>query len=98
MADKATIIDQHLGDGDFYASLAKLAEEVVAEVEAATKGMTAIERKEYFLRGARDHLAKLHELKAADVLIEQAEQRIARLTKELADLKSADAPAEGEAW
>ena len=72
---------------DFYSEIAKLAEEEAAEIEKATKGMTEIERKEYFLAGAREHLEILHELKAPKFLIEQAEQRIARLAKELAELK-----------
>lgn len=76
---------------DFYSDIAKLAEAEAAEIEKATKGMTEIERKEYFLAGAREHLEILRELKAAKFLIEQAEQRIERLAKELAELKAASA-------
>lgn len=73
-------------DTDFYSDLAKFANEVAAQIEAETKGMSDIQRAEYFLRGSREHLAELHNLKASRVLIEQAELRIARLAKELAGL------------
>ncbi|HVX34751.1 MAG TPA: hypothetical protein VHC71_00850 [Hyphomicrobium sp.] len=60
----------------------------MAEIEADTKGMSEIERKEYFLRISQKSLATLHALKASKVLIEQADQHVARLTKELTELKA----------
>lgn len=63
----------------------------MAEIEADTKGISEIERKEYFLRISQEHFATLHALKVSKVLIGQAEHHVARLTKEITELKAREA-------
>lgn len=71
---------------DFYKHTAQMAREIAAQVVAETNGMSDADLKAYEVRGAREHLAALKKLKAGPLLIEQAELRIARITRELSGL------------
>lgn len=71
---------------DFYNHTAQMAREIAAQVMAETNGLSDADLKAYDLRGAREHLAALKKLKAGPILIEQAELRVARITRELSEV------------
>lgn len=73
---------------DFEGALGKLTADVIAEVDRDTQGMTNLERKQYWVRNARDQLAELERLKAPECLVDHAKAVLARREGELADLQT----------
>lgn len=72
---------------NFEGALAALTDDVIARVERETAGMNEVERAQYWVHGARRHLAEVERLNAPDCIIESARSVLARREAKLADLQ-----------